>query len=142
MNACRDCGATIPRSKRGGRPRVRCEACQPPRTTEAGYVIPPSVATNPNDSSVLDALTGGDQVAMLRTLRRLLAEAIDRGVGARDLATLTRRLQEVDAELRREEMLADDDAPNGVIRFRTALANRKASDGTAYRDEPWDPSAI
>lgn len=77
--------------------------------------------------SVLDAATSGDERELLLALRDRVASAVnDSKTSARDLAPLTRRLQEINKDL------ADFDARK----------DKERSDGPSTGDEPWDESNV
>lgn len=72
--------------------------------------------------SVQTAAASGDQRELLEALRNTIAEEIDNGVPARDLASLSRRLLEINKEIAAIDALAD-----------------KEGDGVAdTSDEEWD----
>ncbi|MEZ0053711.1 hypothetical protein ABIA30_004744 [Mycobacterium sp. MAA66] len=74
--------------------------------------------------SVAKAAESGDERELLLALRDRVALAINSPkCSARDLAPLTRRLQEISKDLR-------------------ALDRRRADEGDAAEDEPWDDSPL
>ena len=72
--------------------------------------------------SVLDAAGSDDEGELLAALRDAIAEAIDAGVPARDLASLSRRLMEI-----RKEIAALD-----------ALEEKDGGGAADTEDEEWD----
>ena len=56
--------------------------------------------SNPPDDGPLASAIGGTRLDVLLAIRRHLADTIDSGPSPRDLASLTLRLSDVDAEVR------------------------------------------
>lgn len=76
--------------------------------------------------SVAVAASSGDERALLVALRDSIAEAIDEGAPARDLAALSRRLMEITRELKALDVAEEEAAENGAV----------------SEDEEFDPSSI
>lgn len=78
--------------------------------------------------SVTAAAAGGDQLELLVSLRKRVAETVeDPNCPPRDLAALSRRLQELSKEIAALEIKAKQEA---------------AEDGDRTPDEEWDAEAI
>lgn len=71
------------------------------------------------------AVESGDHRSMLEALRASIAAQIDEGVGARDLASLARRLQEISRELSELPDPTDESEAERIARERRA---RRAAD--------------
>jgi hypothetical protein len=90
-------------------------------------------ASGDERATILEAAEGGDSLAMLVALRRRLAKACDdERTAPRDLAALSRRLVEVDRDIKARE--AQEEAEGGPKEG----GNR---DGGG-QDEGFDPEAI
>lgn len=76
--------------------------------------------------SVANAAANGGERELLEALRDSIAEAIDEGAAARDLAALSRRLMEISRELRALEVSEQEEAENVA----------------ASEDEEFDPESI
>lgn len=79
--------------------------------------------------SLLQAATDGDQLELLVAMRKRVAETVqDPDCPPRDLASLTRRLQEIAREIDALEAKAKQEADE--------------DGGSRTPDEEWDPEAI
>ncbi|MBN0039375.1 hypothetical protein JN535_04195 [Cellulosimicrobium cellulans] len=93
-------------------------------------VVEPASADEP--ATILDATEVGDSLAMLVALRRRLAKACDdERTAPRDLAALSRRLVEVDRDIKARE--AQEEAEGGP---------KEGGDGDEDGDEDFDPEAV
>lgn len=72
------------------------------------------------------AASSGDERSLLVALRDAVAEAIDEGAPARDLAALSRRLMEISREIRALDLAESEESDNGAV----------------SEDEEFDPSSI
>ena len=64
--------------------------------------------------SIFEAANGGDERELLCSLRDSIAEAIDDGVAARDLASLSKRLMEIQREIAAIDAREEEDG-GGVV---------------------------
>ena len=69
----------------------------------------PLRAVAPAPSGAVKAAAGASRIDLLRALRDDIAGRIDEGVPARDLASLSKRLLDISAELEDLEVAADGD---------------------------------
>lgn len=99
---CPRCGESF--AQHGtGRPRTYCDNCAPVRRSPASKPVKPS-----DDAGAITAALDVSKRAILVELRKAIANALDAGVQPRDLAPLTRRLLEVNAELEQLDAIIDD----------------------------------
>lgn len=83
-------------------------------------------------AGIVEEVESGDRVRALLALRKHIAERLEEGVPARDLAALSRRLMQVIEEL--EALGEDDDAPTAedeLARRRAAVLSAAGVDGAA-----------
>lgn len=112
------------RAKAKAKPRAKAKAKPRPRAVPAADQ--PSRQER-KEHSVLSAVKDGDRLDLLLAQRRVIAKAVDSDkTSARDLAALTKRLEDVDEKIRILE--ADEEA-------------RDADNGPA-EDEAFDGSAV
>lgn len=76
--------------------------------------------------SVLGAATSGTERDLLVALRDSIAQAIDDGAPARDLAALSRRLMEINREIQAIDLAESEEAEHGAV----------------SEDEEFDPESI
>jgi hypothetical protein len=77
--------------------------------------------------SITEAAAKGDQLALLRALRDRVATSVqDPNCPARDLAALTRRLQDISRDIEALE----------------AKAKQEAAEDASAADEAWDATAL
>lgn len=77
-------------------------------------------------ASLVEAAENGDDLAMQYAMRMIVARQISEGCPARELASLTKRLKEINSEIKELE----------------ALKAEEAGDDEDPPAEPWDPEAI
>ncbi len=99
---------------------------KPLRAVGEGETPPPAKAVTPR--SVIEAAASGDAKQLLLALRERVARTVDDpNCPARDLAALSRRLQDINREI---EVI--------VARER----QEAAEDGDSHPDETWDAEAL
>lgn len=84
--------------------------------------------TAPQTGGVLHAAQAGTHLDLMLALRKNIADAIDRGVAARDLAALSRRLIEIDQEIRALSAPKEDPVQDGLDEESDTWTNEKDSD--------------
>ena len=80
--------------------------------------------SDPN--ALIDAATSGDDLGMAYAIRLIVAEQIAEGCPARELASLTKRLHEINREIKELE----------------ASRAEEAGDDADPPPEAWDPASI
>lgn len=85
--------------------------------------------TQRRPKTIVQAAISGDHLALLKAMRKRLAQAVaDPNCPARDLAALSRRLQELDRE---------------IVEIESERARQEAEgDATGSADEEWDSEAL
>ncbi len=93
---------------------------------------PDNHATPEEPGAILAAAENNDSLGMLTALRRRLARALDdSGTAPRDLAALSRRLVDIDRDIKAAEAAEEGEGGEG-----------KGAGGGDVHDEEFDPSAI
>lgn len=93
-----------------------------PAPKRAGRPATGSTETTFGATGLVDAVETGERVAALLSLRRHVAERLEAGVPARDLAALSLRLMQIVEEL---DALGVDDAKKSAATKEDELAERR-----------------
>ncbi|MCR4606425.1 MAG: hypothetical protein K5771_01695 [Oscillospiraceae bacterium] len=84
--------------------------------------------------SLATIVESNDNLAMLRALRRKLAETIDTTTSARDLPALCRQLQSVSERITELEAQQSDDPIGEILKERSRRPLRDSNRKTIYQD--------
>ncbi len=136
LKLCPTCGKKRPESafyrRPNGNPRSECKRCEDAarqaRRDAAKPTVDDAAAFGPS-GYIIDAVVSGDAMDVLVALRNRIAAEIDSPLcPARDLSSLTLRLQDILAQIK-------------ALKAEWEAETREASDGPA-RDEDWDPDKV